>query len=194
MKEIKIIPTIEHLDLYCKYPGQINPQGCYIEFDPRDNTALASYNPEIGNAIPADLWHGRYFRFYLPYPIYAASADGLMEELIPLFTELSENYEEDWDGSNFIGKINDRGTEIIELIENKIENSLTEENDAIKVYEASDWFEYCNAFDFNITEKTTDEELEAMAEEWLSEEDEGADIIEGVMEFFEKLRDEVTEE
>jgi hypothetical protein len=186
MNEIKIIPTT-HLGLYCHYSGQINPQGCYIEFDPRINTALASYNAEIGNAIPIDLWKGLYFRFALPYSIYGKSVDQLMEQLIPLFTELSENYEEFWDGNNFVGKLTDRGDKITELIQKEIENSITEEYDAIKVWDADNWFECCNAADFDININTTDEELEQLAEKWSS--DEQADIIEGVQEFFEKLRD-----
>ena len=49
----------EFAPLYLRYSGQTNPQPAHIEIDPEEKTITAEANPEIGNAVPMNVWHGR---------------------------------------------------------------------------------------------------------------------------------------
>lgn len=58
--------------LYHQYPRQFRPQGAYIEIDTRDGSVMADWNPEIGNAVPSDVYNGAVVRI----PITASAPKG----------------------------------------------------------------------------------------------------------------------
>jgi hypothetical protein len=45
--------------VYCKYDGQTNPQGAYIEIDPENGTVEADYDGEIGDSVSEAVYNGR---------------------------------------------------------------------------------------------------------------------------------------
>jgi len=181
---MKVIPCEDKTELYCHYSGQISPQNAYIAIDLRDGTIWATYNGEIGNAVPMDVWNGLTHRYCLPFPVYAESVNKCMEELVPKFEELQQNFEEIWDGSNWVGKLTDKGIELSEEIEKFIENNFDEEYDAIKVVDASD---YLYGENLGITKDTTDAELAEIAEDLQNNSD--IDIMYGIEEFLESVRE-----
>jgi hypothetical protein len=99
---MKIIATTS--SLYRQYDGQCRPQDCYIEIDLDHSTIEASYNAEIGNSVPMDVWHGISRRFEIPC-ISPATADALLAELLPLAERLEAGHETVWDGKNYVSHL-----------------------------------------------------------------------------------------
>ena len=90
--------------IYRHYDGQCQPQDCYIEIDLDHSNIEASYNAEIGNAVPMAVWHNRIRRYEIPC-IFPATADELMKELLPLAERMAVGYERVWDGNNYVGRL-----------------------------------------------------------------------------------------
>jgi len=127
--------------LYGQFDGQTKRQDCYIWLDCESATMGAAYNGEIGNAVPSDIYHGLVRRYYLPYPIYASAANNLMAMIMPLAERVCAGFEAVWDGSNRIGTLSDDALQAESEIEHLIAQSLDEESDAIKVWDAADWLD-----------------------------------------------------
>lgn len=92
----------------CHYPMQYKNQPAYIAFDPENRTLCASYNGEIGNAVPADVYNGRAFRFTFPSMARLRDVRAVMQKIAPLCEQYCESYEAVWNGSNWIGRGNDK--------------------------------------------------------------------------------------
>lgn len=109
-------------DLTCQYDGQYQPQPTFIALELRDGGELyAAYNPEIGNAVPMDVYHGHIRR----YPIHTQSvtlANKLMRQILPLAERVWEGYESAWNGSNHVARF----TEDAQFAERDIERILSE--------------------------------------------------------------------
>lgn len=90
------------------YPNQNDPQDGFIEIDPEKKTIEAGYNPEIGDAVPADVWNGDVFRFGVNSFASGETLNDMMEEIIPLAEKLADAWEKsDHDGIESIeSKIN----------------------------------------------------------------------------------------
>jgi hypothetical protein len=189
---ITIKPLDSNLDLYTHYSGQINPQSCYIEFDPCDGVVSASSNSEIGNAVPMYVWHGIVRRYHLPYAIYGTSYVALAEEIKPLLARVQEGFEEVWDGSNHVGTLTDDAQTAENEIEAAIE-SWCDESDAIKVWDASDWLQGETNADLGITATTADDELEAISDKIRNDAVGEADIIDGLDSHLQRRRDDEIE-
>lgn len=136
-KTIKLNEVTAKYALYGQFDGQT--KDCYIWLDCDSATMGAAYNSEIGNAVPSDVYHGLVRRYYLPYPIYSDSANGLMADILPLAQRVCAGFEVVWDGHNHVGKLSDDALQAESEIEHLIEQSLDEESDAIKVWDAADW-------------------------------------------------------
>ena len=90
--------------LYCKYPRQHHAQDAYVEMD-EYGFISASYNPEIGNAVPMDVYQRRTLRFGItPYLSGHQLADILSQEKVKnLFATIYAGHDVRWDGSNHRG-------------------------------------------------------------------------------------------
>lgn len=99
---MKIVPTSH--SLYRHYDGQMAIQDCYIEIDLKAEAMEATYNGEIGNAVPMDVWHGLRRRYEIPC-ILPATADALMADLLPLAERVQAGHETIWDGSNHVSRL-----------------------------------------------------------------------------------------
>ena len=92
--------------LYCKYSGQHQPQDAFVEMD-EYGFVSASYNPEIGNAVPMYVWQRRTLRFGItPYLSGDELADILSQEKIKnWFATIYAGHDVRWDGSNHRGHL-----------------------------------------------------------------------------------------
>ena len=111
---IEIIELDELDSLYHRYPNQINPQPCYLELDPEERTVKADWDGEIGGAAPMSVWHKRKYRYSIPI-LTATAANHLMRALLPLLEKVCAAYSCEWDGSNYVGKLDLDPQETIEL-------------------------------------------------------------------------------
>ncbi len=197
MPIVKITKIEDPTELYCKYPGQTGPQPCFIELDPSTGALTAKYNPEVGNAVPASVYHGKVLRWSIPL-MNAETVNALMEQVTPLAQRVCDGYSERWNGSNTVGKL----TEDAEEASDKIDTICDREEDSLHVWEASEWYGSHSdaklAADLGITSATTDEELAVIVsgEETMAVTDGGTecDKVEGIGEYLTRIRDALVKE
>lgn len=98
--------TIDADDLYAHYAGQIEPQTAYVALD-EDGDVYTDYSGEIGNAVPAGVWHGKDLRFPVPAETNAYALNFWLRE--PEQMELLERIHAGnlirWDGNNYVGRL-----------------------------------------------------------------------------------------
>jgi len=177
------ISKISGNDLYCHYDRQTSAQDCYVELDCRNGTLSASYNAEIGNAVPFSVYHGHEQRFGIPM-LTAAAVNALMDQITPLAQRVIDGYESDWNGNNMVATFTDDAQAAIDEIREicDAEAESADESNSIQEWDAGDWLDgitYRHGTDGKhskwdhtietvidgigtITAKTTDAELDEM--------------------------------
>ena len=110
MKIKIVIPNRKKKPVFFQYQYQNFPQGAYLEIDPSKCTTNikchADYTGEIGNAVPAAVWHDRVFRVPVAPEVSRTALKALEtdERFITLVDQLVESWEEIWNGNNYVGK------------------------------------------------------------------------------------------
>ncbi len=194
------IDTIGRTDLHLHYPGQTRRQPCHVELDIRgDGELTAEADPEIGGAYPMAVGHGLVLRWTIP-ALCGDAANDLLQRLAPLAQRVVDGSDEEWDGSNRVGKLNDDARAAVEEIEAICDHV---DGSEIVVWKAEDWYEPLASAklrgdarladigqDLGITATTTDEELSAIEDaEEAKAIGEGVDGIEGLGNYLTTLRD-----
>ena len=92
-------------DYFCQYLGQAYPQGAYLQLRMSDETPnlCATFNGEIGNAVPSDVYHGYTLRFDFPSEASLKDVRSAMKKVAPMCAELAKGFDTDWDGNNMVG-------------------------------------------------------------------------------------------
>lgn len=177
-------------ELYCRYTGQTKRQPCFVELDCDEETLTARYNPEIGNAVPANVFHGRTIRWSIPC-LSASAANVLLDELRADAEAILAGYSEEWDGNNNVGRLNESATAAEERIQDRCDR--LDETDALRVCNACDWFtsDTDTADAFGITADTSDDELDAIVERAQADARNNGeiDLIDGCEKHFARIRD-----
>jgi hypothetical protein len=193
MMPITILETESHDSLYCQYSSQNQPQNCYVQLDCDAGVLSASYNAEIGNAVPMSVWHGHTLRWSCPL-LTGESADELMRSLEPLAERIVAGYEAQWDGSNHVARLTDDAMDADNDARQLCEG-YGDEQDLLVVWDASEWLTRTSAADLGITATTTDDELVAISLQVETDaETEGVDVIEGVDEVLERMRQDLRDD
>ena len=136
--------------LFVRYPGQVSAQPAHLEIDPGSRTYTAESNPEIGNAVPMDVWHRRRLRCGgLPPSIGGAALAGFLADpdLVDLITRVCDGHSDAWDGSNMIGRLTDDASDALQDIERMIDALAVDLGaspdglawEAVDYVDASDW-------------------------------------------------------
>ena len=151
------------------YPNQTSAQPAYIELNPETGNLSASYNGEIGNAVPMAVWHGKIRRYACPV-LPDDRALELMEEITPLAERVCAGFSETWDGNNYVGKLTDDAETAEEEIGNIV--GAIDYDETLKVWDASEWLNgvtirrdgsvEIDGFGM-IKAETTEDEIDAMA-------------------------------
>lgn len=160
--------------VFCQYDGQINVQGAYIEFDSANKGIYISYNGEIGNAVPADVWNNIAIRFSIPCNISQQQISDVINdaEFQELAKKFFASYKSVYNGNNYVGTWDE---DIQGEMQNYIDSNFSEEN-GVEIADACDWLDpvtyyrnedglSCEVDDHVITKDTTDEELKKIEEE-----------------------------
>ena len=202
MAKATIIKVETPAELYCHIQGH-EPQPCYIEVDLEEGTISATYDPEIGGGVPKSVWTGHVRRFRIP-PLTADAANTIMEKIKPLVEIMLDNWEEEWDGSDWWAHLLPAGIraqeQISELVEEDTDYWLPE--DVVFPLEEIDWFPYVKD---EVTADTTDEQLEELAHRTVKDLEMGVpsgvlpegsydDIVERLMDYRDELKEEEEEE
>jgi len=207
---VEVIHISGDADLYNKYPGQSEPQGCYIQLDCEDGYLTADYNAEIGNAVPMNVYHGHVQRWGIPC-LRSDEANKLLDRLSPIAQRVVDGYDSDWDGNNMVAVFNEDAQKAIDEISSICSEYDLDSDGILEVWDAKDYWSD-SLYPYNadgksvsyssgdisrieiddvgtITAKTTDDELEEMAEK-MDELAKDADAhVDGVLEFLESERE-----
>lgn len=184
-------------DLYCRYDRQSEAQGIYVALDCRDGSLTMSYDGEIGNAVPGEVWHGYVRRYHLPCIPTVEAAGDLLETLAPIAQRVVDGYSSDWDGNNIVAVFaedaEDAEADIVRLCDRF-------DGPALSDSDAADYLQYVtHRYDDGrrieiegvgtITATTTDDELKQMAEIVDMDVEDGV-VLYGIGKYFESLRTE----
>lgn len=154
--------------LYHRDHGDFEPLPAYIEIDPGVGELSAGVGQKSGT--PIYVWHGRACRVGVSASLTRNEVVDLIDEVAPLAEIVARGYEEKWDGSNYVGKLDADAEGALSKIEQICDER---ETDSGGVWDAGNWFS--DAPPHEITAKTTDDELEKIAEEYVK--DAGRDNI-----------------
>ena len=205
---IKVIELAEKNELHCRYDRQTSAQACYIELDCRRKTLTASYNAEIGNAVPFTVYHGHDQRFGIP-ALTTAAANALLDEVAPLAERVIAGYSSEWDGRNHVAEFDDDATAALEEITAICDAVEADETNSVQAWDAGDYLQpsltsrdengkSCKwgravRFDIDgagtITSQTTDAEISDIKEKIESDLDENTEL-DGLMRWLLDLRDD----
>lgn len=199
MKPSITIDRVEsHEGLYRHYKGQSSPQRCYLELDCRRRTLSASYDPEIGNAVPVRVWNRLAVRFGIPC-LTADAANTLMDEIAADCAEICDGFERVWDGHNHVGQFTPRASELLEALHYLQVSRSWDEDECVQRWQADDWFGglggwRSQATSLGITAATTDAELDALAASEEREAGVSNVTVEGVRDHLSWVREKALDE
>jgi len=182
--------------LYKKYETQSIPQPCFVQLSCDHETLTADWNPEIGNAIPMDVYHKRTLQWTIPI-LKEAAADHLLTELKPYAEIIIAGYANEYNGSNHVGTYTDIANEAIGEITHLCAEAHEYEDDLVRDMHAYDYLDDCDLPEYlaGITKNTTDIELENMGDLVRADAKmDGVDELENLGNYLEDIRDRAREE
>ncbi len=188
------VSPVEGTELYCHYPRQAERQPCYVELDCRTGVLSASYNGEIGSGQPMYVYNGLAVRWSIP-ALKAVAANELLDEIRPLAERVVDGFYSEWSKGNEVGRFNEDANDACESIA-ALCDRVRGESVELNVWKASDYFGPLNEIEsahvLGIKRSTSDAELMSIGErERETAASNNIDLIEGLSEYLEKLRDKV---
>lgn len=139
---ISTIHITDQSELYRHYQGQTNSQDCYIEIDCKNEVLSASYDAEIGNAVPFSVYHGHDQRIGIPC-LLPSVANEFLDKITPIVQRVVDGYHSHWDGNNMVAKFDTDATnalkEIEEMCIDLCDNS--DESTTVQEWDAGDYLD-----------------------------------------------------
>lgn len=182
MKTVNITKIKKMSEIFMQYPSQTEPQDMYISLDLEDGELTASYNGEIGNAVPSNVWHGHTRRYYFPGILSVESINSIMAELKPLAQKIIDGYESVYNGNNYVARLSPDAITAEEELENIVSNTEGE----YTVWSAGEWL--CNS-DLSLTADTDIDELAAQLKS--DAESENVIFSDSVVDYLEDLKSDL---
>lgn len=183
--------------LYRHYPRQSDRQAVYLEADLDSATMTVRYDPEIGNAVTMDVYHGRTNRYGLIGTPTPEAANELMKDALPLVRRMVAGYETHWDGSNNVGRyITDDARVADDKLEALCESIEygAEDGNGVDDKDAVDWIGTVPAEDLGIRAGMTNEELELIEKELRAQALDDNVVLYGLAYRLQQLRDYLDDE
>lgn len=201
---VKIIECTQPAELFRHYDGQTKPQPCYIELDLRHSTMLATWNAEVGNAVPAAVRNSFELRYPIPV-LTAEAANRVMKEMVPLANRILADYEERWTGSNTVTRFGTdalAAEEEIEALLGLDERTRTSEpnqgfddSDLVAIWPVDGAVNGCEVSEYDITAETTDERFDEIEAEIISDlvgvNESDVAVVHGLDAYLREKRDEL---
>jgi len=126
-----------------RYDGRPQAQAGLMELDEEGNVTVG-YDPEIGDAVPMHVWHGRTRRFHIPNDLTVHGVDKLIDTVEADLQIVYDDLEISWNGSNIVGKLSEAGEDAELQIEDAIFSMEWDEGDYWNIMNVS---EYLNGLD-----------------------------------------------
>lgn len=95
--------------LFHRYPGQVNPQPAYVTLDLETGEVDAQASGEVGNAMPADVWHGVVRRYPIRGDLTKDQVVEALEGIKGTLQTILDNSEVKMVDTNWTGKLNEAG-------------------------------------------------------------------------------------
>lgn len=206
---VHIIECTDPTELYRHYDGQTEPQEAYIELDTQNETLSATYNGEIGNAVPFTVYHGLDRRYGIPI-LTAEAANRVMHEIAPLADRIIAGTEAVWDGNNTVAELTDDALAAEEQIEKLLglptqdggwgaePNQGFADSDLIAVWDVDGAVNGLEADEYDITADTTDSRLDEIEQDILSNlvhcGDSPVVVCHGLSDYLKQMRDGLADE
>lgn len=190
------ITDVAPAELHRQYPGQHEPQDAYVEVGLEQQTLCADYNGEVGNAVPADVYHGQVRRYEIP-ALTSTAANELLEEIRPLAERMVADWDEKWNGNDMVAVLGDDAAAAEAAIQALCAGPW-ETSEKVTVWDIDGATNGSEAADHNITATTTDERLDEIEEEirqvlaGVSDSEEV--VLEGIDDYLRQVRDDLAEE
>lgn len=189
--KITVIEIEDAADLYERYPNSETRQPVEVVLDLRRGTLTIDVNPEIGNARPAEQYHGHVQTWTIPLVVVDES-NALLAKIKPLAKKIRAGYSVVWNGNDHVADFSRGARSALDEIER-----LCEELDgsaALKVWEAVEYYnplgdDEAAARELEITAETTDEQLGEIAEREKNTATKGGYSVVGISEHLHELRD-----
>jgi hypothetical protein len=137
---VKIIEVAGQTSLYRQYDRQTYPQPVYVELDCAGRELSATYNGEIGNAVPVPVVFGHYQRFTIPI-LTADAANSLLRSLAPYAEKVCDGYDSEWDGSNMVATFTDAAQEAINAMSRMCDYIEANEENCVQIIDAATYLE-----------------------------------------------------
>lgn len=132
--------------LYCYYRGQMQAQPAYATLNLKTGAVSADYSGDVGNGMPAEVWHGRVRRYPINNHLTGAQTGELLDSLLPVFQRILSGSEIVWDGNNNVGVLNeDAAAAEAELIER---GELGADYEAALITDLREWLSAGNKSDW----------------------------------------------
>ena len=180
----------EFAPLYSRYSGQVNPQPAHIEINPEQQGMVAEFNPEIGNAVPMNVWHGRAYRVSIS-PYYTGKQVAEILENVDfqnMAQRVFDGYSCAYDGSNHNGRLTDDAKAALEEMERflqEMDQYLNVSDSGVSVYAPEDWFS-----ELPDLAGKSDDELSTIADQFRTEAESDNVCIDGdILRFLKDRRD-----
>jgi hypothetical protein len=92
-------------DYFCQYLGREYPQGAYLQLrmSAEPPHLCATFNGEVGTAVPEDVYHGHTLRFDFPCTALLKDVRGAMKKVASMCAELAKSYNTRFDGQSMVG-------------------------------------------------------------------------------------------
>lgn len=206
---VRIIECTQDDELYAHYHGQTEPQSAYIELDTQEGSLHATYDSDIGGAIPFSVYHGLDRRYRIPV-LTAEATNRVMQEIAPLADRIIAGTKAEWDGNNTVAVLNEDARAAEEELEAHLGlptdsgdyrqelNQGFDESDLVAVWDIDGATNGCEVADYDITADTTDNRLEEIEKEILSDlaacNGSSVAVCHGLDDYLRGLRDELADE
>lgn len=204
---VRIIECTDPTGLFRHYQGQSEPQGAYIELDTQEGSLHASYDSEIGNAVPFSVYHGLDRRYNIPI-LTADAANRVMQEIAPLADRVIAGTKAEWDGNNTVAVLDDDARAAEEELEEHLglpsqgygdePNQGFDDSDLVAAWDIGGATNGLEVDEYDITADTTDDRLEEIEKEILSDlvacGESPVVVCHGLDDYLRGLRDDLADE
>ncbi|MFI1312773.1 hypothetical protein ACH4TS_21915 [Streptomyces albidoflavus] len=186
-------------ELFRQYNGQHEAQPAYIELDLESETLLASYDAEVGNAVPFSVYHGFERRYTIPV-LTDEGVNQLMEQLVPLANRVVADWERHWDGNNFVARLGEDAIAAEQELKELISADATDypADSVVAAWDIDGATNGHEVEEFGITAQTTDARIDEIEKEILAGLAECGEasvaVCDGLNSHLRTLRDELRED
>ena len=172
MKEEKLVkkatfrvPDIDRTELLKVDPSSqsLRPQTPYLELDLTDKQIHIDTYCQI-DGTPISVWHGvvRWYRLSPYTDAEALTTDINAGVFDDLFQRIVDGSEVEWDGNNYVGRLNEDAREAEEELEQLLEDYV---DGSIGLWDAGEWLQDSSDEELGVTAASTDDELAKKARE-----------------------------